>query len=204
MSEQIALFFFFPPHFRSQIWHPFSRLFPAAKAANCKIARFSIMFPFATVLFKSDRFLTPSVYFNIKKRASPTSILSDTSSEFPHCSSWCAEIDFRITVNRAEQHCQWNTMPDTREEHGDYRFLPSGAVKVIYFDWQLCFFFGCFSGSERLSLLFLLSWKQGQIRLCTLYTLDILDVKLMWSEMMFRIKLGWWMNSSDLTREVLP
>lgn len=169
MSEQIALFFFFPPHFRSQIWHPFSRLFPAAKAANCKMAPFSIMFPFATVLFKSDRFLTPSVYFNIKKRASPTSILSDASSEFPHCSSWCAEIDFRITVNRAEQRCQWKTTPDTWEEHVDScplllwklftltdNYVSSLAVSVEEKDCRFSFY--CHGNGARSGSVFCARW----------------------------------------------
>lgn len=62
-GHQIALFF---PHFRSRS-HLFSRLLPAMNETD-------IRFSLATVLLLSDRFLTRSVYFNIKRGASPKSV----------------------------------------------------------------------------------------------------------------------------------
>lgn len=171
MSEQIALFFFFPPHFRIQIRHPFSRLSPAAKAANCKMARFSIMFPFATVLFKSDRFLTPLfTLISRSERAQQAScqIHLQNSHTVPADARW-DEIDFRITVNRAEQHCQWNTTPDTREEHVDScplvlwklftltdNYASSLAVSVEVKDCRFSFY--CHGNRARSGSVFCTRW----------------------------------------------
>lgn len=82
----------------------------------------AITFSFDTDLLKPDRFLTRSVYFNIKRGASPTStcqIHLQNSNTVP------ADALRLILGSRSTE--QSSTKPDTREERADYRFLPSAV-----------------------------------------------------------------------------